>query len=160
MPRAAICFVQLWHAGRTTHVYGNRRAAGPRPLSDPAYWADPNIFRRGPRTVFFRDRRAASSVGERRRFAVIIKQYRTAAVNAKACRVRRASKVMAANGHLIDQFSPGQQQQAHRPLRRLGRKTERDFWSMWSRRWSRSGMQTVSGVRIAPSGTYNGMGGQ
>ena len=36
-------FVQLWHAGRTTHD----TVTGEQPVTasvDPAYWADPNIF--------------------------------------------------------------------------------------------------------------------
>jgi len=92
-------FVQLWHAGRTTHV----AVTGEQPVTasvDPAYWADPNIFVVTPDGF---SRPSPHRALETTEIAVIIEQYRTAAVNAKRAGFDGV-EVMAANGHLIDQF--------------------------------------------------------
>ena len=88
--------------------------------------------------------------------AVIIKQYRTTAVNAKRAGFDGV-EVMAANGHLIDQFLQDNSNE----------RTDRYGGSIENR--TRLLVEVVEalvpvwdadrvGVRIAPSGTYNGMG--
>jgi N-ethylmaleimide reductase len=92
-------FVQLWHAGRTTHV----AVTGEQPVTasvDLAYWADPNIFVVTPDGF---SRPSPHRALETAEIAVIIEQYRAAAVNAKRAGFDGV-EVMAANGHLIDQF--------------------------------------------------------
>src|ERR1700732_4984316 len=91
-------FVQLWHAGRTTHV----AVTGEQPVTasvDPAYWADPNIFVVTPDGF---SRPSPHRALETTEIAVIIEQYRTAAVNAKRAGFDGV-EVMAAKGHLVDQ---------------------------------------------------------
>ena len=145
-------FVQLWHAGRTTHV----AVTGEQPVTasvDPAYWADPNIFVVTPDGF---SRPSPHRALETTEIAVIIEQYRTAAVNAKRAGFDGV-EVMAANGHLIDQFLQDNS----------NKRTDRYGGSIENR--TRLLVEVVDalvpvwdadrvGVRIAPSGTYNGMG--
>ena len=144
-------FVQLWHAGRTTHV----AVTGEQPVTasvDPAYWADPNIFVVTPDGFSQPSPHRALETAE---IAVIIEQYRTAAVNAKRAGFDGV-EVMAANGHLIDQFLQDNS----------NKRTDRYGGSIENR--TRLLVEVVEalvpvwdadrvGVRIAPSGTYNGM---
>jgi N-ethylmaleimide reductase len=110
-------FAQLWHAGRTTHV----AVTGEEPVTasvDPTYWADPSILVVTP-DGFSRPspHRALKTVE-----ADIIEQYRAAALNAKKARFDGV-ELMAANGHLIDQFLQDKQQQTKRPVWRHDRKS-------------------------------------
>src|SRR5262249_51006908 len=92
-------FVQLWHAGRTTHI----TVTGDQPVTasvDPAYWADPSIFVVTPDGF---SRPSPHRALEAAEIAVIVERYQTAAVNAKRAGFDGV-EVMAANGHLIDQF--------------------------------------------------------
>jgi N-ethylmaleimide reductase len=93
-------FTQLWHAGRTTHI----AVTGEEPVTasvDPAYWANPNyVFVVTPDGFSQPSPHRALKTAE---IPGIIEQYRTAAVNAKRGRFDGV-EVMAANGHLIDQF--------------------------------------------------------
>jgi len=145
-------FTQLWHAGRTTHI----AVTGEEPVTasvDPAYWANPNyVFVVTPDGFSQPSPHRALKTAE---IPGIIEQYRIAAVNAKRGGFDGV-EVMAANGHLIDQFL---QDNSNKRTDRYGGSIENrtqllveivealiDVW----------GANRV-GVRIAPSGTYNDM---
>src|SRR6266850_1469571 len=97
--KGAYFFTQLWHAGRTTHV----SITGSQPVTasvDPTYWADPSIV------VDTRDGFRQTSPHralETAEIAGVLEQYRAAAQNAKKAGFDGV-EVMAANGHLMDQF--------------------------------------------------------
>jgi N-ethylmaleimide reductase len=144
-------FVQLWHAGRTTHV----AVTGEEPVTasvDPAYWADPSILVVTPDGFSQPSPHRSLETTE---IAGIIEQYRTAALNAKKAGFDGV-ELMAANGHLIDQFL---QDNSNKRTDRYGGTIENRarlllevaeaLVSVW-------GPSRV-GVRIAPSGTFNGM---
>src|SRR6201993_2084624 len=92
-------FAQLWHAGRTTHV----AVTGEEPVTasvDPTYWADPSILVVTPDGFSQPSPHRALEMSE---IAGIIEQYGEAALNAKKAGFDGV-EIMAANGHLIDQF--------------------------------------------------------
>src|SRR6266436_1986576 len=92
-------FAQLWHAGRTTHV----TVTGEEPVTasvDPTYWADPSILVVTPDGFSQPSPLRALETAE---IAGIIEQYRAAALKAKKAGFDGV-ELMAANGHLIDQF--------------------------------------------------------
>src|ERR1700733_10587089 len=149
-------FVQLWHAGRTTHI----AVTGEDPVSasvDPAYWADPSIKVVTPDGVskpsFSQPSpHRALQTGE---IANIIEQYRVAARNAKKAGFDGV-ELMAANGHLIDQFLQDNSNKRTdcyggtiENRARLLCEVVETLVTVW-------GADRV-GVRIAPSGTFNGM---
>src|SRR5215831_964692 len=144
-------FVQLWHAGRTTHV----AVTGEEPVTasiDPAYWADPNILVVTPDGFSQPSPHRALETAE---IADIVEQYRAAAVNAKRAGFDGV-EVMAANGHLIDQFL---QDKSNKRTDRYGGSIEnrtRLLVEVVEASISVWGADRV-GVRIAPSGTFNGM---
>jgi N-ethylmaleimide reductase len=92
-------FVQLWRAGRTTHI----AITAEQPVTasvNPAYFADPSVRIVTPeRFVPASPHRAleTSEVGG------ILEQYRAAALKATTAGFDGV-ELMAANGHLIDQF--------------------------------------------------------
>jgi N-ethylmaleimide reductase len=144
-------FAQLWHAGRTTHI----AVTGEEPVTasiDPAYWTDPNILVVTPDGFSQPSPHRALETAE---IADIVEQYRAAAVNAKRAGFD-GIEVMAANGHLIDQFL---QDNSNKRTDRYGGSIENRarflvetveaLTSVWS--------ADRVGVRIAPSGTFNGM---
>jgi len=116
------------------------------------HWADPNIFVVTPDGFSRPSPHRALQTAE---IAVIVEQYRPAAVNAKRAGFDGV-EVMAANGHLIDQFL---QDNSNKRTDRYGRSIENRTRllvevveasiSLWGADWV--------GVRIAPSGTFNGM---
>jgi N-ethylmaleimide reductase len=92
-------FTQLWHAGRTTHT----SITGTQPVTasvDPSYWADPNIVVDTPDGFLQTSPHRALATAE---VADILEQYRAAAHNAKRAGFDGV-ELMAANGHLIDQW--------------------------------------------------------
>jgi N-ethylmaleimide reductase len=92
-------FVQLWHAGRTTHL----TVTGEQPVTasvDPTYWADRNIFVVTPDGFLPPSPHRALETAE---IADIVGDYRATAINAKKAGFDGV-EVMAANGHLIDHF--------------------------------------------------------
>ena len=92
---------------------------------------------------------------ERVEIADIIKQYRAAALNAKKARFDGV-ELMAANGHLIDQFL---QDNSNKRTDRYGGTIEnraRFLFEVVEALVTVWGADRV-GVRIAPSGTFNGM---
>jgi N-ethylmaleimide reductase len=149
--KGGFMFVQLWHAGRTTHI----AITGEQPVSasvDPTYWADPSIRVVTPDGFAQPSPHRALETAE---IAEIVAQYRAAAENAKRAGFDGV-EVMAANGHLIDQFLQDNS----------NKRTDRYDGSIEDR--MRLLMEVVEallavggskpiGVRIAPSGTFNGM---
>jgi N-ethylmaleimide reductase len=144
-------FAQLWHAGRTTHV----AVTGEQPVTasvDPAYWADPNILVVTPAGFSQPSPHRALETAE---IAGIVEQYRAAALNAKKAGFDGV-ELMAANGHLIDQFL---QDNSNKRTDRYGGMIEnraRLLFEAVEALVSVWGADRV-GVRIAPSGTFNGM---
>jgi N-ethylmaleimide reductase len=144
-------FTQLWHAGRTTHV----SITGTQPVTasvDPSYWADPKIMVDTPDGFLQTSPHRALETAE---IADILAQYRSAAENAKSAGFDGV-ELMAANGHLIDQFLQDNsntrtdsyggsiENRARLLIESIGTLIE-----VW-------GANRV-GVRLAPSGTYNHM---
>jgi N-ethylmaleimide reductase len=144
-------FVQLWHAGRTTHV----AVTGEEPITasvDPTYWADPSILVVTPDGFSQPSPHRALETAE---IAGIIEQYHAAALNAKKASFDGV-ELMAANGHLIDQFL---QDNSNKRTDRYGGTIEnraRLLFEAVAALVSVWGAGRV-GVRIAPSGTFNGM---
>jgi N-ethylmaleimide reductase len=150
--KGAYMFTQLWHAGRTTHI----SITGSQPVTasvDPTYWADPNIVVDTPDGFLQTSPHRALETAE---IADILKQYRAAAHNAKKAGFD-GIELMAANGHLIDQFlqdntnkRADQYGGSIENRARLLVKVVETLADVW-------GADRV-GVRLAPSGTFNGMG--
>ena len=144
-------FAQLWHAGRTTHV----AVTGEAPVTasvDPTYWADPSILVVTPDGFSQPSPHRALETVE---IADIIEQYRAAALNAKKARFDGV-ELMAANVHLIDQFL---QDNSNKRTDRYGGTIEnraRFLFEVVEALVTVWGADRV-GVRIAPSGTFNGM---
>jgi N-ethylmaleimide reductase len=144
-------FTQLWHAGRTTHI----SITGSQPVTasvDSSYWADPNIVVDTPDGFRQTSPHRALETAE---IADVLKQYGAAAHNAKKAGFDGV-ELMAANGHLIDQFLQnntnkradqygGSSENRARLLLEVA-KTLTEVW----------GADRV-GVRLSPSGTFNGM---
>ena len=148
----AYFFTQLWHAGRTTHI----SITGSQPVTasvDPTYWADPSIIVDTPDGLEQPSPHRALETAE---ITGILKQYREAAQNAQKAGFDGV-ELMAANGHLIDQFL---QDNTNKRTDRYGGSIEnrarllveavQALVEVW-------GANRV-GVRLAPSGTFNGMG--
>jgi N-ethylmaleimide reductase len=150
--KGAYFFTQLWHAGRTTHI----SITGSQPVTasvDPAYWADTSITVDTPDGFKPTSPHRALETAE---IASILEQYRTAAQNAKRAGFDGV-ELMAANGHLIDQFLQDN----------TNKRTDQYGGSLENRtRLLVEVVQTLAevwgadrvGVRLAPSGTFNGMG--
>lgn len=150
--KGAYFFTQLWHAGRTTHI----SITGSQPVTaslDPAYWADTSI------TVDTSDGFKPTSPHralETAEITTILEQYRSAAQNAKLAGFDGV-ELMAANGHLMDQFL---QDNTNKRTDQYGGTVENRM------RLLVEVVQTLTevwganrvGVRLAPSGTFNRMG--
>ncbi len=138
--KGAYFFTQLWHAGRTTHV----SITGSQPVTasvDPTYWADPSIVVDTPDGFRQTSPHRALETAE---IAGVLEQYRAAAQNAEKAGFDGV-ELMAANGHLMDQFL-----QDNKNRMRLLVEVIQTLTEVW-------GADRV-GVRLAPSGTFNGMG--
>jgi N-ethylmaleimide reductase len=149
--RGGYIFVQLWHAGRTTHV----AITGEEPVTasvDQAYWADPSILVMTPDGLSQPSPHRALETPE---IAGIIEQYRGAALNAKKASFDGV-ELMAANGHLIDQFL---QDNSNKRTDRYGGTIENRARLLFEAVEALIGVWGADhvGVRIAPSGTFNGM---
>jgi N-ethylmaleimide reductase len=149
--RGGYMFVQLWHAGRTTHV----AITGEEPVTasvDQAYWADPSILVMTPDGLAQPSPHRALETPE---IAGIIEQYRGAALNAKKASFDGV-ELMAANGHLIDQFL---QDNSNKRTDRYGGTIENRARLLFEAVEALIGVWGADhvGVRIAPSGTFNGM---
>ena len=144
-------FVQLWHAGRTTHI----ATTGEEPVTasvDPTYWADPEMLVVTPDGLSQPSPHRALATEE---IAGIIEQYRFAAGNAKRAGFDGV-ELMATNGHLIDQFL---QDNSNRRTDRYGGSVENRARLLVEVAAALIGVMGAArvGVRIAPSGTFNGM---
>jgi N-ethylmaleimide reductase len=150
--KGAYFFTQLWHAGRTTHV----SITGAQPVTasvDPAYWDDPGIVVDTPDGFRQTSPHRALETAE---IAGVIEQYRTAAENAQKAGFDGV-ELMAANGHLMDQFLQDNSNKRTDPYgdtvenrMRLLVEVVQTLTGVW-------GADRV-GVRLAPSGTFNHMG--
>jgi N-ethylmaleimide reductase len=144
-------FVQLWHAGRTTHV----EITGEQPVTasvDPTYWQDPNIMVVAPDGF---KQPSPHRAFETHEIPSLVEQYRVAAENAKEAGFDGV-ELMAANGHLIDQFL---QDNSNKRTDIYGGPVEnrsRLLVEVVEALISVFGADRV-GVRIAPSGTFNAM---
>ena len=150
--KGAHMLVQLWHAGRTTHI----SITGEQPVTasvNPSYWGDPNIQVVTPDGFVQPSPHRALTTAE---IADIVGQYRSASTNARNAGFDGV-ELMAANGHLIDQFL--QDNSNTRGDRYGGSISNRarllmEVVEVLTEVWGRDRV----GVRIAPSGTFNGMG--
>jgi N-ethylmaleimide reductase len=149
--RGAYFFTQLWHAGRTTHI----SITGSQPVTasvDSAYWADTSIVVDTPDGFLPTSPHRALETAE---IAGILEQYRAAAQKAKQAGFDGV-ELMAANGHLIDQFL---QDNSNKRTDQYGGSIENrtrlllEVVAALAEIW---GADRV-GVRLAPSGTFNGM---
>jgi N-ethylmaleimide reductase len=145
-------FTQLWHAGRTTHI--SITVSQPVTASvDPTYWADPSIV---VDTADGFQQTSPHRAMETAEIAGILEQYRAAARNAKKAGFDGV-ELMAANGHLIDQFL---QDNTNKRTDKYGGSIENrarllvEIVQTLAEVWSADRV----GVRLAPSGTFNGMG--
>jgi N-ethylmaleimide reductase len=128
-------FAQLWHAGRTTHV----AITGTEPVTasvDPAYAAASHVLVDTPEGFLPPSLHRALEKAE---IPAVLTQYSQAALHAKKAGFD-GIEIMAANGHLIDQFFTGQQQQADRFIRRFDREPHAS-----SPRGRRDGGQCLAG---------------
>jgi N-ethylmaleimide reductase len=149
--KGAYMFTQLWHAGRTTHI----SITGSQPVTasvDPTYWADPSIVVDTPDGFRQTSPHRALETAE---IAGILEQYRAAAHSAKKAGFDGV-ELMAANGHLIDQFLQDN----------TNKRTDQYGGSVGNRaRLLVQAVETLTeawgadrvGVRLAPSGSFNGM---
>jgi N-ethylmaleimide reductase len=146
-------FAQLWHAGRTTHV----AATGETPITasvGPTYWVDPSIVVVTPDGFSQPSPHRALETVE---ISDIIEQYRAVALNAKKARFDGV-ELMAANGHLIDQFL---QDNSNKRTYRYGGTIEnraRFLFEVVEALVTVWGADRV-GVRTAPSGRLQRHGG-
>jgi N-ethylmaleimide reductase len=119
---------------------------------DPTYWADPEMLVVTPGGFSQPSPHRALETAE---IAGIIEQYRAAAANAQRAGFDGV-ELMAANGHLIDQFL---QDNSNNRTDRYGGSIEnrtRLLFEVAEALVSVWGPDRV-GVRVAPSGTFNGM---
>lgn len=150
--KGGFIFTQLWHAGRTTHI----AITGEKPVApsvDPAYWVNPEYtFVVTPDGVTQPSPHRALETAE---IAGIIEQYRSAAVNAKRAGFDGV-EIMAANGHFLDQFL---QDNSNQRSDRYGGSIENRVRLLVEIVEGLIGVWGANrvGVRIAPSGTFNGM---
>ena len=120
---------------------------------DPAYWADTSVVVDAPDGFKQASPHRALETNE---IVTILDQYRDAAQNAKRAGFDGV-ELMAANGHLIDQFL---QDGANKRTDRYGGSIENrgrlllEVVSTLAEVW---GIDRV-GVRLAPSNSFNGMG--
>ena len=132
-------FAQLWHAGRTTHI----AMTGTEPVTasvDPTYGAASHILVDTPDGFLQPSPHRALDTAE---IADVLTQYAEAALHAKKAGFDGV-ELMAANGHLIDQFL--QDNSNKRTDRMAARsRTARVFSSRSSRRWPMSGGRSGSG---------------
>jgi N-ethylmaleimide reductase len=144
-------FAQLWHAGRTTRS----AITGTEPVTasvDPAYAAASHVLVDTPEGFLPPSPHRALDKAE---IADVLTQYAEAALHAKKAGFDGV-EIMAANGHLIDQFLQDNS----------NKRTDSYGGSIANRtRLLLEVVGTVAnvwrgervGVRLAPSGTYNGM---
>lgn len=145
-------FAQLWHTGRSSHV---DMTGGETPVSasvNPEYWQDADHLISTPRGWVLPSPHRALAVPE---IAGIVEDYRKAAQRAMDAGFEGV-ELHAANGYLLDQFlqdgSNKRTDEYGGPIENRARfllEVVASLVSIWGR-------DRVP-VRIAPSGTWNGM---
>jgi N-ethylmaleimide reductase len=142
---------QLWHTGRSSNI----ETSGIQPVSasvNPDYWADASHLVSAPNGWVQPSPHRALELSE---IPAIIEEYRLAAVRAKAAGFD-AIELHSGNGYLLDQFL--QDGSNHRTDAYGGSIENRarlllEVIEAVSTVWGPNHV----GVRIAPSGTWNGM---
>ena len=144
-------FSQLWHTGRAAHVDSTKGITPVSSSVNPEYWQDPMIKTSTPRGWLQPSPHRALEIAE---IPGIVEDYREAAERAKAASFDGV-ELHAGNGYLPDQFLQDG----------INKRTDMYGGSIENR--SRFLLQVVDamvsvwggnrvGVRIAPSGTWNG----
>jgi N-ethylmaleimide reductase len=145
-------FAQLWHTGRSSHV---EMTGGPAPVSasvNPSYWQDASHLVSAPSGWVQPSPHKALDIFE---IPVIIEDYRKAAARAKAAGFDGV-ELHSGNGYLLDQFLQD------------GSNKRTDSYGGSVENRSRFLLEVVEAVasvwcgervavRIAPSGSWNGM---
>src|SRR5271154_5995113 len=145
-------FAQLWHTGRSSH---SDNQDGNTPVSasvDPSYWEDPNHLVSAPSGWVQSSPHRALDISE---IPGIVEDYRKAAVRAKAAGFDGV-ELHAGNGYLPDQFL---QDGSNKRTDSYGGSIEnrsRFLLEVVEAMTSIWGGNRV-GVRIGPSGSFNGM---
>jgi N-ethylmaleimide reductase len=145
-------FSQLWHTGRSSHV---EMTGGPAPVSasvNPSYWADASHLVSAPSGWVQPSPHRALDISE---IPGIIEEYRKAAERARAAGFDGV-ELHAGNGYLPDQFL---QDGSNKRTDAYGGSIEnrsRFLLEVVAAMVSVWGGNRVA-VRIAPSGTWNGM---
>jgi N-ethylmaleimide reductase len=145
-------FCQLWHTGRAAHVDSTKGATPVSSSVNSEYWQDPTIQESTPHGWRQPSPHRALDISE---LPGIVEDYRKAAERAKAAGFDGV-ELHAANGYLPDQFLQDG----------INKRTDIYGGSIENR--SRFLLQVVEvlgsvsggncvGVRIAPSGTWNGV---
>jgi N-ethylmaleimide reductase len=145
-------FSQLWHTGRAPHVDSTNGAIPVSSWMNPEYWQDPTIQESTPHGWLQPSPHRAIDIRE---IPGIVEDYRKAAERAKAAGFDGV-ELHAGNGYLPDQFLQDG----------INKRTDMYGGSIENR--SRFSLQVVEGlvsvwggnrvaVRIAPSGTWNGV---
>jgi N-ethylmaleimide reductase len=142
---------QLFHAGRTAHI----TATGEKPVSAsvvPAYWADPSILVMTPDGFSHPSPHRALETAE---IPEIVEQHRAAAVLAQRAGFDGV-EAMADNGQLVDQFL---QDGSNKRTDHYGGSSENRTRLLFEVVEALVGVWGADrvGVRISPSGTFNGM---
>jgi N-ethylmaleimide reductase len=145
-------FAQLWHTGRSSHV---EMTGGPAPVSasvNPSYWQDASHLVSAPSGWVQPSPHKALDIFE---IPVIIEDYRKAAARAKAAGFDGV-ELHSGNGYLLDQFL---QDGSNKRTDSYGGSVEnrsRFLLEVVEAVASVWGGERVA-VRIAPSGSWNGM---
>src|SRR3984957_18819994 len=150
--RRGYMFSQLWHTGRAGHVDSTKGATPVSSSVNPEYWRDPTILESTPHGWRQPSPHRALDITE---IQAIVEDYRKAAECAKAAGFDGV-ELHAGNGYLPDQFLQDG----------INKRTDMYGGSIENR--SRLLLQVVEAmvsvwdvirvaVRIAPSGTWNGL---
>jgi N-ethylmaleimide reductase len=147
-----LMFAQLWHTGRSSHV---SMTGGETPVSasvDPAYWQNPSHLVSTPGGWVSPSPHRALSVAE---IALIVEDYRQAAARTMDAGFEGV-ELHAANGYLMDQFLQDGSNKRNDEYGGSIENRSRFLLEVVTAMTSVCGGVRV-GVRIGPSGTWNGM---
>lgn len=147
--RGGTIFMQLWHAGRNSHVSvqpNNEPPVAPSPIQSEARSATPHgREQHSPPRAFRTDEMPG-----------LVAQYRTAAQNALAAGFDGV-EVHAANGYLLDQFLRANTNQRTDAYGGSPENRVRIVLEVLTAVTGVFGRERV-GIRISPTNPYNGMG--
>lgn len=145
-------FAQLWHTGRSSHV---EMTGGETPVSasvDPAYWQNPSHLVSTPSGWVQPSPHRALAVAE---ISLIVEDYRQAAERAMDAGFEGV-ELHAANGYLMDQFLQDGSNKRNDEYGGSIENRSRFLLEVVGAMTSVWGSDRV-GVRVGPSGTWNGM---